>query len=352
MEKIPKRVYTKEFKEQAAQRVVRDGLRLTDAARRLSIWVKTLSHGVSAAKHGKRVNVGAVRKPVTELEAEVARLRRELTETKMERDLLKKRRRTSQRKRGEVRPSAAKTMRGWKWRSRQHTCAHDRATARSACRTNWPPTAFTPAWAASSDCASDGESGAEIQSHDEFQPRVGGGGEAVATELQHRSAPSSVGHRHHLRSDTGRLVVPLGHQRPAHVRNRRLRAGRAHDEGAGITCLVRCRVAPASAAGTHSPLGSRQPVLRARPPAVTAAVPHELLDESQRQLLRQRPDEKLLGSLKTELVHHQRYETRAQATREITEYIEIFYNRQRRHSKLGNLAPAVFAQQHQKRVAA
>lgn len=29
--------------------------------------------------------------------------------------------------------------------------------------------------------------------------------------------------------------------------------------------------------------------------------------------------------------------------REITEYIEIFYNRQRRHSKLGYLAPAVFA---------
>ncbi|MGQ5525674.1 IS3 family transposase, partial [Chitinimonas sp. PSY-7] len=28
----------------------------------------------------------------------------------------------------------------------------------------------------------------------------------------------------------------------------------------------------------------------------------------------------------------------------IREYIEIFYNRQRRHSRLGNLAPAVFAE--------
>ena len=55
------------------------------------------------------------------------------------------------------------------------------------------------------------------------------------------------------------------------------------------------------------------------------------------------PMESFWGTLKNELVHHRRYETRAQAMREITEYIEIFYNRQRRHSKLGYLAPAVFA---------
>ena len=35
-----------------------------------------------------------------------------------------------------------------------------------------------------------------------------------------------------------------------------------------------------------------------------------------------------------------------------TEYIEIFYNRQRRHSKLGYLAPAVFAQKCQQQAAA
>jgi transposase InsO family protein len=52
-----------------------------------------------------------------------------------------------------------------------------------------------------------------------------------------------------------------------------------------------------------------------------------------------------LGTLKNELVHQRRYETREQARREITEYIEIFYNRQRRHSRLGNLSPAAFARQ-------
>jgi transposase InsO family protein len=57
------------------------------------------------------------------------------------------------------------------------------------------------------------------------------------------------------------------------------------------------------------------------------------------------PMESFWGTLKNELVHHQRYETREQARRDITEYIEIFYNRQRRHSRLGNLSPAAFTQQ-------
>ena len=57
------------------------------------------------------------------------------------------------------------------------------------------------------------------------------------------------------------------------------------------------------------------------------------------------PMESFWGTLKNELVHHRRYETREQAQREITEYIELFYNRQRRHSRLGNCSPAAFAQQ-------
>ena len=55
------------------------------------------------------------------------------------------------------------------------------------------------------------------------------------------------------------------------------------------------------------------------------------------------PMESFWGSLKNELVHHNNYETRAQAHAAIQEYIEVFYNRQRRHSRIGYLAPAVFA---------
>jgi transposase InsO family protein len=57
------------------------------------------------------------------------------------------------------------------------------------------------------------------------------------------------------------------------------------------------------------------------------------------------PMESFWGTLKNELVHHRRYETREQARREIAEYIESFYNRQRRHSRPGNRSPAAFAQQ-------
>jgi transposase InsO family protein len=47
---------------------------------------------------------------------------------------------------------------------------------------------------------------------------------------------------------------------------------------------------------------------------------------------------------KQELVHQQRYATREEAIADITESIEIFYNRQSRHSKLDYLSPAAFAQ--------
>jgi putative transposase len=42
--------------------------------------------------------------------------------------------------------------------------------------------------------------------------------------------------------------------------------------------------------------------------------------------------ESFWGTLKTELVHHERYPTRAAAKQSLFEYIEVFYNRQRRHS--------------------
>ena len=54
------------------------------------------------------------------------------------------------------------------------------------------------------------------------------------------------------------------------------------------------------------------------------------------------PMESFFGTLKTELVHHRNYRTRQEAMREISEYIEVFYNRQRRHASLGNLSPAAY----------
>ena len=52
--------------------------------------------------------------------------------------------------------------------------------------------------------------------------------------------------------------------------------------------------------------------------------------------------ESFFHTLKTELVHHRDYQTRDEARRDIFEFIEIFYNRQRSHSTLGYLSPAQF----------
>jgi len=49
--------------------------------------------------------------------------------------------------------------------------------------------------------------------------------------------------------------------------------------------------------------------------------------------------ESFFHTLKTELVHHRKYLTRWQAKADIFEYIEVFYNRSRRHSTLGYLTP-------------
>jgi putative transposase len=54
------------------------------------------------------------------------------------------------------------------------------------------------------------------------------------------------------------------------------------------------------------------------------------------------PMESFFASLKKELVHHEDYQTREEAQASIFEYIEVFYNRQRRHSKLGFKSPAEF----------
>lgn len=52
------------------------------------------------------------------------------------------------------------------------------------------------------------------------------------------------------------------------------------------------------------------------------------------------PIESFWGMLKIELVHHRRYASRRETMQKITEYIEIFYNSQRRQKRLGYLSPA------------
>jgi len=62
--------------------------------------------------------------------------------------------------------------------------------------------------------------------------------------------------------------------------------------------------------------------------------------------------ESFFGTLKTELIHRQTWPTRASARSAIHDYIELFYNRKRRHSSLGHRPPAEFEADYDKAASA
>lgn len=90
MERLPKGIYTPEFREQAVRLHEVEGLTAPEVAKRLSLPLGTLKNWIYAARKGTLGEVGMNQKPLTELELELARVKRELAEVKMERDLLKK----------------------------------------------------------------------------------------------------------------------------------------------------------------------------------------------------------------------------------------------------------------------
>ena len=87
MQGITRRRYTDDFKAQAI--LLAESLGPAKAARQLDMSVKTLSNWLDASRAGRPLSSPS-RKPVSELESELARLRAENAMLKMERDILKK----------------------------------------------------------------------------------------------------------------------------------------------------------------------------------------------------------------------------------------------------------------------
>jgi len=90
MERTPKGLYTPEFRAEAVKLVETTGISVARAAKQLSMPKSSLDNWVRAAREGKLADVGKGLRPLSELELELARTRKELAEVKMERDLLKK----------------------------------------------------------------------------------------------------------------------------------------------------------------------------------------------------------------------------------------------------------------------
>jgi transposase len=88
MERVPKAVYTKEFKEEAVKLVTEAGLSIPEVGRRLSLSKSTIEYWVRQAKEGT-LSGHSRKRVVTAEDMEVARLRKENAELKMERDILK-----------------------------------------------------------------------------------------------------------------------------------------------------------------------------------------------------------------------------------------------------------------------
>ena len=90
MKGIPQGRYTKEFREEAVKLVTEERLSLPEAARRLSLPPSTLGNWLRASNEGRLGEVGKTLRPLTQIEMDLARTKKELIEVKMERDILKK----------------------------------------------------------------------------------------------------------------------------------------------------------------------------------------------------------------------------------------------------------------------
>ena len=88
MERLPRKIYTYEFKMEAV-RLVESGQSVAEAARSLGVIEQTLSNWIKAHKSGKLTANGRGSKLTAE-QIEIRQLRAELARVKMERDILGK----------------------------------------------------------------------------------------------------------------------------------------------------------------------------------------------------------------------------------------------------------------------
>ena len=84
------RRYTPEFRDAAVKQVTEGGRSLSAVARSLEMSNKTLANGVLRARKGEALIKRVPTQPVTELEAELSRLRQENARLRVEKEILKK----------------------------------------------------------------------------------------------------------------------------------------------------------------------------------------------------------------------------------------------------------------------
>ncbi len=86
----PDRKYTPEFRDAAIKQVTHGGRSVPSVARSLEMSPKSLANWVYRARKGQAVTKRPLGQPLTELEAEVTRLRQENARLRLEKEILKK----------------------------------------------------------------------------------------------------------------------------------------------------------------------------------------------------------------------------------------------------------------------
>ena len=96
MKRIPRRIFTAEFKREALQLVTKQGLTMAEASRKLDVATKSLRTWIEQFEQFERgelkASLGASKLTVDQ--QRIRELERELAIAKLERDILKKRRRS------------------------------------------------------------------------------------------------------------------------------------------------------------------------------------------------------------------------------------------------------------------
>ena len=179
-------------------------------------------------------------------------------------------------------------------------------------------------------------------------PRSACPGVRVADDLVERQfrpdgPEPALGRRHHLPAHLGGLALPR--RRPGRLQPRGSSAGAWPITCAKSSSSTRCRW-PSPAAAPRP--GSFTTATRDRQ-YVSLAFGQAARDAGIARSMGSKGDcydnavaESFFATLKKELVHRRSWPTRHELTSEVFEYIEAFYNRVRRHSTLGMLAPLEF----------
>ena len=90
MERILNGRYTKEFREEAVKLVTEEGLSVPEASRRFDLPKSTVFNWLRSARAGKLGEIGKQQRQLSDVELELAKLKRELAKVRMERDILRK----------------------------------------------------------------------------------------------------------------------------------------------------------------------------------------------------------------------------------------------------------------------